>query len=295
MAEQEESADGLPRQANAGPTALRIQVGGHLRRLREHAHISREDAGWAIRASESKISRLELGRSPFKERDVADLLTLYGVADDDERAKLLDLSQQASRPGWWHRHNDVLPHGFGTYLGLEEAASVIRVYESHTVPALLQTRDYARARTRFMLQDATGAEIERLVDIQLRRQRLLTEPGALRLWAVLDEAALRRLGPDSPVMREQLDHLIHMGTLPNVTIQIVPFATGTFALSGQSYTVLRFAEPDLPDVVFLEQPAGVLYMDKREEVETYLSTMERLADAAAGHDDSAKMITSLLG
>jgi transcriptional regulator with XRE-family HTH domain len=258
----------------AGPTALRIGLGGELRRRRERVGVSREAAGESIRASPAKISRLELGRVGFKERDVSDLLTLYGVLDPDERAEFLALARRANTPGWWHQYSDLLPGWFETYLGLEQAASVIRTYELQFVPGLLQTRDYARAVT--MLGHDDRADVERRVDLRIRRQDLLRSPGAPTLWAVIDEAALRRSlnGPD--LLRDQLDHLLAMNELPNVSVQVAPLSFGGHAAAGGPFSILRFAEPDLPDIVYLEQLTSALYLDKRSDVEHYTLVMDRL-------------------
>src|SRR5881409_1612677 len=131
--------------APVSATVRRMLVGAQLRRLREEKGITRAEAGYTIRASESKMSRLELGRVSFKERDIRDLLVLYGVEDPDQRDGLLALAKQANQPGWWHRYSDILPSWFESYVGLEETATLIRTYEGHLVPGLLQTEDYARA------------------------------------------------------------------------------------------------------------------------------------------------------
>src|SRR5687767_12650538 len=149
-------------------------LGGQLRRLRERRGISREAAGWQIRSSESKISRMELGRVGFKERDVADLLTFYGVTDEEERSALVTLARQANAPGWWHQYADVLPTWFQSYLGLESAASLIRNYEVQFVPGLLQTADYARAVIKLGYPAASAAELDRRVQLRMTRQELLS-------------------------------------------------------------------------------------------------------------------------
>ena len=236
---------------DAGPTALRIGLGSQLRRRRERAGISREVAGEALRASPAKISRLELGRVGFKERDVLDLLTLYGVTDDTERTQFLALARRANAPGWWHRYSDLLPGWFETYLGLEQASTMIRTYELQFVPGLLQTREYARAVTLLGHEDAE--DVERRVELRLRRQEVLTAPGAPTLWAVIDEAALRRSLNGPELLRAQLDHLLAMNELPNVSVQIAPLSFGGHAAAGGPFSILRFAEPDLPDIVYLEQ------------------------------------------
>jgi transcriptional regulator with XRE-family HTH domain len=265
--------DGTAAEA-AGPTALRIGLGGELRRRRELAGITREVAGEALRASPAKISRLELGRVGFKERDVLDLLTLYGVGDPTERAEFVALARRANAPGWWHRYSDLLPGWFETYLGLEQASSMIRTYELQFVPGLLQTREYARAVT--LLGHEDREDVERRVELRMRRQKVLTSPGAPTLWAVIDEAALRRSLDGPTLLRAQLDHLLAMNELPNVSVQIAPLSFGGHAAAGGPFSILRFAEPDLPDIVYLEQLTSALYLDKRSDVEHYTLVMDRL-------------------
>ncbi|WP_232663428.1 helix-turn-helix domain-containing protein [Pseudonocardia sp. TRM90224] len=275
----------------SGPTVLRIGLGAQLRRKREDAGITREAAGEAIRASPAKISRLELGRVGFKERDVADLLTLYGVAAQDERAEFMELARRANTPGWWHRYADLLPTWFETYLGLEQAASVIRCYELQFIPGLLQTREYARAVTRLAHEDLD--EVERRVELRRRRQEILTMPGGPTLWAVLDEAALRRGLAGPGLMRDQLTHLIEMNDLPNVSLQIAPFSYGGHAAAGGPFTILRFAEPDLPDIVYLEQLTSALYLDKRPDVEHYAAVMDRLSAQVEQPSRTERLLTAI--
>jgi transcriptional regulator with XRE-family HTH domain len=277
-----------------GPTVLRILLGAQLRRLREERGISTEQAGYEIRGSHSKISRMELGRVGFKERDVSDLLTLYGVNDPAERAPLLELAKEANTPGWWHRYGDVLPSWFEVYLGLEEAASLLRTYELQFVPGLLQTEDYAHAVVRLGYSDASDEEVERRVQLRTARQKRFTSPGAPTLWAVLDEAVVRRPLGGRDVMRRQLEHLIAMSELPNVTLQIVPFGAGGHAAAGGPFTILRFAEPGLSDVVYLEQLTSALYLDKPTDVDTYMRAMNNLCITAARPDDTGRLLTGIL-
>jgi transcriptional regulator with XRE-family HTH domain len=278
-----------------GPTVLRILLGAQLRRLREAKRISLEEAGNAIRASHSKVSRIETGRVGFKDRDVVDLLTLYGVTGEQERESLRELARRASRPGWWHDYSDILPSWFEAYVGLEEAASQVRAYEVQFVPGLLQADDYARAVTLLGHAGAPGWEIERRVRLRMARQAVLTRPDPPNVWAVLDEAVLRRTlgGPD--IMRAQLRHLLTMAELPNVTIQIVPFEAGGHAAAGGPFSILRFADPDLPDVVYLEQLTSALYLDKPEALSSYLLVMDRLCMKAATPADSARILKKILG
>jgi transcriptional regulator with XRE-family HTH domain len=284
-------AGSAPKGPPTGPTVLRIGLGGALRRRREAAGVSRERAGEAIRASPAKISRLELGRVGFKERDVADLLTAYGVHDPAERAEFLDLARQANAPGWWHRYSDLLHSWFETYLGLEQAASVIRNYELQFVPGLLQTRDYARAVT--MLGHSDPVEVERRVELRMQRQELLHRKNPPTLWAVVDEAALRRSLLKPAQTREQLTHLIEMNELPQVSLQVAPFSYGGHAAAGGPFAILRFAEPDLPDIVYLEQLTSALYLDKRADVEHYAAVMDRLCAQVEPPDRTTEILMQI--
>lgn len=280
--------------SGGGPTVLRMLLGAHLRRLREAQGVSREDAGWEIRSSESKISRMELGRVGFKERDVADLLTLYGVDDEEERERLLTLARDANTPGWWHRFGDVLPSWFHSYLGLEAAAAIIRTYEVQFVPGLLQTNDYARAVILLGHQHARPDEIERRVILRLARQRLLTRENPAQLWAVVDEAALRRPIGGPKVMREQLEALIEATKQPNIKVQVIPFSVGGHAAAGGAFSILRFPDEDLPDVVYVEQLTSALYLDKRDDVDHYAAAMEQLCVEADEPHKTQEILEALL-
>jgi len=251
-------------------------LGAHLRRLREAHGVSREDAGWEIRASESKISRMELGRVSFKERDVDDLLTLYGLVDAEERDRLLTLARQANTPGWWHRYGDVLPSWFQSYLGLEAAASLIRTYEVQFVPGLLQTADYARSVVLLGHGRASADELDRRVDLRMRRQKILDRPDPVQLWAVIDEAVLRRPVGSRATMRAQIEALIDATQRPSVHLQILPFQVGGHSAAGGAFSILRFPDQELPDIVYVEQLSSALYLDKRDDVELYVDAMERL-------------------
>ena len=280
-------------QPGSGPTVLRILLGSQLRLLREVKGITREEAGYAIRASGSKISRMELGRVSFKERDVTDLLKLYGV-DEDETVTLVALATQANSPGWWHKYGDVLPDWFQVYVGLEEAASLIRLYEVQFVPGLLQTADYARAVVRLGQPGAAPEEIERRISLRMGRQELLTKPGGPRLWAIVDEAALRRPIGGKEVMRAQLEQLILATEEPQVTLQVMPFRSGGHAAEAGAFTIMRFPEPDLPDVVYLEQLTSALYLDKRDDVEKYTEVMERLSVESESPERSVDILSGML-
>jgi transcriptional regulator with XRE-family HTH domain len=277
-----------------GPTVLRMLLGAQLRRLREAKGITLERAGYQIRASHSKMSRLELGRVSFKERDVADLLTLYEVTDEHERETLCALARQANGQGWWHSYSDILPQWFEFYVGLERAADRIRTYQVQFVPGLLQTEDYARGVVLLEHADDPADEIARRVTLRMTRQKLLTGPDVPEFWAVMDDAALRRPIGGPEVMRGQLRYLIEVAELPNVTLQVIPFGAGGHAAAGGPFSILRFPEPDLPDVVYLEQLTSALYLDKHEDTDHYLAVMERLCLEALPADQTVSTLRGLL-
>ncbi|MFF0253467.1 helix-turn-helix domain-containing protein [Micromonospora zamorensis] len=284
-------AEGGP---TTGPTVLRMLLGAQLRRLRESSGVTREGAGWEIRSSESKISRMELGRVGFKERDVSDLLTLYGVTEEHERDALLKLARDANSPGWWHRYGDVLPTWFQSYLGLEAAAALIRTYEVQFVPGLLQTGDYARAVVLLGHGAAGPDEIERRVALRMQRQQLLHRENPPQLWAVVDEAALRRPIGGPAVMRGQLTALIEATKSPNIRLQVIPFAAGGHAAAGGAFTILRFGDQELPDIVYIEQLTSAIYLDKRDDLDYYAVAMERLCVEAEPPERTSDILGELL-
>ena len=274
-----------------GPVLPRLVLGTTLRRLREARGISREGAADVIRASAAKISRLELGRVGVKERDAADLLTFYGVTASDAWTSAMELARRGSCPGWWHGYGALVPSWFETYLGLEQAASLIRSYELQFVPGLLQTADYARAV--IGLQHADPAHVERRLELRIRRQDVLANPDGTVLWAVIDESALRRGLGDRDMHRNQLARLIELTERPNVRLQIAPWRTGGHAAAGGSFSLLRFAHPDVPDLVYLEQLTTALYLDKRVDVEHYAAMMDTLCAQVEPPDRTAELLSAI--
>lgn len=275
----------------AGPTVLRILLGTQLRRLREARGVTAQEAARAIRASESKISRIELGRNAFREVDIADLLTLYGVKDVAEREQMLALASQANQPGWWHSYQDVLPTWFQAYIGLEESAESIRSYDSQFVPGLLQTEGYASAVIE--LGEFSLEETERLVVLRKERQKRFTS-GGLRLWALIDEMALRRPvgGPD--LMRGQLEYLLEVSDRPGLTLQYTPYPAGGSYLVPGSFSIMRFATSDLPDVVYVEQLTSAMYLDKPADVDRYTAAMGKVSATSATPERTRQFIRELL-
>jgi hypothetical protein len=281
-------------QAGSGPTVRRMLVGAQLRRLRTEQGISREQAGEAIRASEWKIHRLENGQVGFKDRDIVDLLRFYGVDDPGQVADFLVLAREANAPGWWHHYGDVLPQWFRAYVDLESAAALIRTYEGQFVPGLLQTEDYMRAVVSGGHLEDPPEEAEHRVQLRLGRQALLERADAPRLWAVVDEAALRRPVGGRQVMRAQLERLIEATKLPNVTLQVLPFAAGAHPAMVGAFSVLRFTDQELPDVVYVEHLTSALYLSKQEDVDQYLHVMESICVRSAAPDQTIEIVGQIL-
>jgi transcriptional regulator with XRE-family HTH domain len=280
--------------AGSGPTVRRMLVGAQLRRLRTDKGLTREQAAEAIRASEWKIHRLENGQVGFKDRDVVDLLRFYGVTDPGEVADFLVLAREANEPGWWSGYGDVLPQWFRAYVDLESAATLIRTYEGQLVPGLLQTEDYMRAVVGGAHLDDPPGEAEQRVQLRLGRQALLERADAPRLWAVVDEAALRRPVGGAKVMRAQLERLIEATRLPNVTLQVLPLDAGAHPAMVGAFSILRFADRELPDLVYLEHLSNAVYLDKRDEVEQYLDLMETICVGSEPPARTAQFLDKIL-
>jgi hypothetical protein len=277
----------------AGPTARRMLVGAQLRRLRTDLGLSRAEAGEAIRASEWKIHRLENGQVGLKERDIIDLLGLYGVTDPTEVADLLTLAREANAPGWWQHYGDLLPQWFRAYVDLESAATLIRTYEGQLIPGLLQTDDYMRAVIGGALEESSE-EVGRRVRLRMARQTLLTREHPPRLWAVVDEAALRRPVGGRKVMRAQLERLVEATKLPNVVLQVLPLSVAVHEAMTGAFSILRFGDQDLPDIVYVEYLTNAVYLDRRDEVTQYLHIMDSLSMRAAPPEDTVDLLRRII-
>ncbi|MEO5874983.1 MAG: helix-turn-helix transcriptional regulator [Streptosporangiaceae bacterium] len=285
---------GTAESCSAGPTAARMVLGAHLRRLREARSLTREAAGVRIRASESKMSRLEMGRTGFKSRDLADLFRLYEVLDEAEEAMLWDLAKESNTRGWWQRFGDLVPPWYESCLGLEQVADVIRSYAVQTVPDLLQTADYARAELTLRHDNERDQQIDRRLELRMRRQQILHRPEPVQLWEIIDEGALRRPIGGAAVMRAQIEHLIDLAQLPNVRIQALPFASGGHVALGGPITILRLPALELPDVVFLEQLDGARYPDRPADVLRYRQIMDKLGTDAEQPADTVTMLRGIV-
>jgi transcriptional regulator with XRE-family HTH domain len=281
-------------QPGGGPTVGRMMIGSTLRRLRTEKGITRDEAANAIRATAWKIHRLENGQVGFKDRDLVDLLRLYGITNQQEIDSLLERAREANSPGWWSHYGDVVPAWLRTYMDLEAAASLIRTYQGQLVPGLLQTADYARATIAGMLLPRTPEEVERRVTLKLARQQILTQPDGPRLWAVVDEAAVRRPVGGEQVMREQLERLIDASGLPSVVLQILPVSVGAHPALAGAFSILRFADLELPDIVYVEHLVNAQYLDKRDDVNPYLHVMDGISVRAAPPSKTVEILRRVL-
>ncbi|EOD70142.1 helix-turn-helix domain-containing protein [Amycolatopsis vancoresmycina] len=274
---------------NIGPTARRMILGSQLRRLREEAGITRQQAGYNIRGSESKISRLELGRVGFKERDVTDLLTMYGVDDPTERRTFLDMVKQSNEPGWWRRFGDTMPNWFTDLVGLEEAAARIQIWEPIYVSGRLQIEPYARAIFSHGRPEMADERVDQLVALRMRRQKMFSRPDAPRVWMVLDESVLYRPIGGVKVLKQQIEYLLEMSALPHVSVQVLPYSRSGLS-AEHAFSLLRFGEPELPNIAYVEYLTGAHYIEKREEIEKYSRALDMLAVDAETPERSRSML-----
>lgn len=263
------------------PTVGQVVLGKRLQTLREKAGLRREEAATVLRVAPTTIRRMETAEVALKIPYVQLLLKAYGIATDEADA-FVTLAEEANKPGWWQRFHDILPDWFSVHVSLEGAASLIRSYEPHFIPGLLQTEDYARAILHTgSLGQIRPDEIERHVALRMERQTLLTRPDAPRLWVVLDETVLRRPVGTPAVMRAQADRLLQAATMPNVTVQIAEFASGHHPGTYGPFVLFRFAVPELPDMVYVEYLTGAVYLDERAEVASHLEVMDHMVAQAA--------------
>ncbi len=275
------------------PTVRRRRLALELRRLREAAKLTCEEVAEQLECSASKISRVETGRVSVSPRDVRDMLEIYGVPED-QRDSLVQLARESRQKGWWHAYGDSVQPHFATYLGLESAASEIRIYEVNLIPGLLQTEDYARAVISAGMVNSPRDDIERQVALRMERQRL-TRTSPPKVWAVLDEAALRRQVGGAEVMRVQLEYLRELSGLRNVSLQVIPFGGGAHPAHGPAVRHPgRSARSVDPDVVYLEDLTSALWVENVDEVDRYNVFFNHLRATALSFDDSAALMTAVL-
>jgi transcriptional regulator with XRE-family HTH domain len=275
------------------PTVRRRRLALELRRLREAAKLTCEEVADHLECSASKISRVETGRVSVSPRDVRDMLELYGVPIA-QRERLVQLARDSRQKGWWHAFSDTMQPQFATYVGLESAASEIRIYEVSLIPELLQTEDYARVVIRSGMMSSPNEDIERQVQLRMARQPAITRADPPKVWAVLDEAALRRQVGGPGLMRLQLEHLLAQAALSNVAVQVIPFGGGAHPAMGRPFIILVFPERVDTDVVYLEDLTSALYLEDVAEVDRYNVFFNHLRATALSFDDSSALITSVL-
>ncbi|GGW94596.1 transcriptional regulator [Streptomyces malachitofuscus] len=278
------------------PTLLKMLVGVQLAGFREDAGLSQDQAARSVGFSGAKLSRIESGkgRRPPTESDVRALLNLYGT-DDYEASVLLKLLRRAGEPGWWQRYDKrLMPEWFDRLVGLQEAAATIRTFEIQYVPGLLQTAAYTRAVVERGLPNAPAGEVQRRVELRMRRAELVQREAPPQLWAVIDESVLLRVLGSRAVMREQLEHLVTMAERTNVTVQIVPLDVTNASAPAIPVTYLRFGGLDLPDVVYLEHIRSANFLEDRDETEEYRIALDRLADEALKPRDSVELLRSTI-
>ncbi|WP_059008622.1 helix-turn-helix domain-containing protein [Streptomyces specialis] len=274
-------------EARSGPTVGQIVLGLRLRDLRERAGCSFADAAQALSVNTTTVRRMEKAEVGLKPLYVKALLERYGVPRAEADSFLL-LVNEANRPGWWHRYRDVLPDWFSLHVSLEGEASLIRAYEPHCVPGLLQTEEYARALLRTGFPNASQEEIGRRVALRMERQELLSRSRAPLLWAVIEEGVLRRRVGSPDLMRAQIDRLVEATALPNVTLQIMPFSAGPHPGMFGPFQLFRFEIPELPDIIYTESLTGGVYLDERPDTVAFLEVLDRIgAQAAPVHDTEA--------
>lgn len=272
------------------PTVGQVVLGKRLQELREAAGLGRDQAARVLRVAPATVRRMETAEVALKIPYVQVLLTTYGVPEQ-EAAAFVRLAEEANRPGWWQRFHDVLPDWFSMYVSLEGAARIIRSYEPHFVPGLLQTEGYARAVMEAGTVGRTGPDtIERHVSLRMTRQRLLERDDPPHLWVIMDETALLRPVGPTEVMREQLDKLLEYCARDRVTLQLAEFASGPHPGTYAPFTLFRFAEPELPDMVFTEYLTGALYLDSRKEVSLHLEVLDHMTAHAATAQRTEKIL-----
>ncbi|MFD9790450.1 helix-turn-helix domain-containing protein [Streptomyces sp. NPDC059070] len=274
--------------SNVNPTVRRRRLGQELRRLRELKGMTAEEVAERLLVSQSKISRLENGRRSISQRDVRDLCGVYEVEDHRIVDSLMQMAKDSRQQGWWHAFGDI---PYSVYIGLETDAASLRVYESLIVPGLLQTREYAQAVIEGMWPEATSSDIDKRIQIRLKRQDRLTDPNnPLRFWVVIDEALLRRVVGNERIMRDQLLHLAQLSEQPHVTLQVLPYDAGAHPGMYGKFAILEFHDAMDASVVYLEGVTSDLYLEKANDVQSYTVMYEHLRAKALSAEQSRDFI-----
>ncbi|MDJ0460679.1 helix-turn-helix transcriptional regulator [Streptomyces sp. H27-C3] len=277
--------------ANVNPTVRRRRLGQELRRLRELKGMTAEEVAERLLVSQSKISRLENGRRSISQRDVRDLCGVYEVDDHRIVDSLMQMAKDSRQQGWWHAFGDI---PYSVYIGLETDAASLRVFDPQIVPGLLQTPQYAEALITGALPETVATDVEKRVNVRLRRQeRIQATETPLRLWVVIDEAALRRVVGDRQLMRDQLENLVEQSQLPHVTVQILPFDLGAHPGISGHYAILEFPDATDSSVVYIEGVTSDLYLEKANDVQKYSVMYEHLRAQALNVEQSRQFISDI--
>jgi transcriptional regulator with XRE-family HTH domain len=276
-----------------GPTVRRRRLGTELRRLREAHSIKLEEVAEKLGLAPSTLSRIETGKAPTRTAYLTAMLDLYGVHDPAGRQILVDMAREGHRKGWWAAWEDVLPTGFGVYVGLEAEASSLRAYESLVVHGLLQTEAYARAASTALRRRQSPEQIERLVALRMQRQEVILRADPIELWLILDEAVIRRTMGSPELMRAQLNHLADASQWPNVTLQVLPFSAGLHPCLNGPFTIIEFPDRFDPDVVYTEGVAGQAYLERDRDVRIRAEAFDLIRAASLSPADSADLISKL--
>ena len=275
---------------SSSPTVRRRRLATELRRLRQAAKLTIEQVAESLEWSPGKVSKIENARVSVMPRDARRLLDAYGITQGPEREMLLALARESRERGWWQQYGEAVPEWFATYVGLEAEAAAIATYQAEIVPGLLQTQRYAAALHRAALMNATDEEIERHVTVRMERQARLKEPDAPQLWVVLNEAVLRRMIGERAIMHEQLAKLAEVASLPNITLQVLPFSAGAHASMDSAFSIVSFDPPSDGEVVYFEHPTCSLYLEAPDEVTRYRLVYEHLRAASLSLDESRRLI-----
>jgi transcriptional regulator with XRE-family HTH domain len=276
-----------------GPTVRRRRLGTELRKLRESNGYKLEEVAAQLGVAPSTLSRIETGKAPTKSAYLNQMLEMYGVLEQSQRQVLVDMAREGHRKGWWAAYDDVLPSGFDIYVGLEAETAAVRSYEISVVPGLLQTPGYARAVLREMFPRHAAEQIDRLVALRMERQRRLEDDPPLELWAILDEAVVRRPVGGREVMRGQLERLLDMAMRPEITVQVLPFDCGAHAGHMGPFSILEFPNRTDSEVAYVESVAGYLYLEKDRDVRARVEAFDRLRAAALAPAASIELIAKV--
>lgn len=278
-----------------GPTVRRRRLGTELRRLRETHSLKLEEAAETLGLAPSTLSRIETGKAPTRAAYLVAMLDMYGVTDTGQRQVLAEMAREGHRKGWWSAYDDVLPTGFGIYVGLEAEAAALRAFEDQVVHGLFQTEEYARAVTAAVRRRSTADQVDRMVRMRLQRQELFTREDPPELWLILSEAVIRRPVGGPAVMCRQLDRLLGAGQCPSVTLQVLPLSTGAHPALNGPFCILQFPERSDHDVVYTEGPAGHAFLEKDSDVRLCAEAFDLLRADAWSPAESADFIAAVAG